>query len=204
MNQSSYDFAAAAQCMKQGGVALLPTDTNYALACSPWDEQACDKLYAIKQRPPEKPLTLFVRTPEEAREFANLSEEEEILFLNLTRRYWPGPLNVIVPANEHVPRHRYFDQHSVSLVCNHNPQLTALLNAVGSPLALTSANISGTSVDGLVSANDAESLFGSKVDVFIPVGTTSANTTCSSTIVRIVGGRVEVVRQGDIIIGNLQ
>ena len=46
--------------LQQGGVALVETDTNYALACLPWDEEICSKIYSIKKRPPEKPLTLFI------------------------------------------------------------------------------------------------------------------------------------------------
>ncbi|MCW5231582.1 L-threonylcarbamoyladenylate synthase [Verminephrobacter eiseniae] len=164
----TYNPATAARRLKEGGVALLPTDTNYALGCVPWEEAVCARLYAIKQRPPEKPLTLFVRNAAEGRAYADLSPEEETLFKNLAGRFWPGPLNLIVRSGPRAPRHKYFDANSISLVCNRNKALIDLLDAVGGPLALTSANISGTNIDGLVSAGLAAKLFGDKIEVFVP------------------------------------
>jgi L-threonylcarbamoyladenylate synthase len=191
----------AAAALRRGGVALLPTDTNYALGCLPDDEAACAKLYRIKRRPPEKPLTLFVRDADEARRYALLSPAEERLFAELTARFWPGPLNLIVPAGPRAPRHRFFDAHTLSLVCNRNAALTRLLHALGGPLALTSANVSGVAVNGLVSWDDAMAEFGTLVDVCVPDDDRAGHTTCSSTIVRITDGRVEVLRQGDVVIG---
>ena len=74
------------------------------------------------------------------------------------------------------------------------------MDAVGGPLALTSANISGTSIDGLVSAALAAELFGDKIEVFVPAVDSDTNTTQSSTIVSLLGGSLNVVRQGDIVV----
>lgn len=196
----TYDVDTAAKRLQNGGVALLPTDTNYALGCIPWDESACSRLYKIKRRPPEKPLTLFVRDAEEAKLYAALTPAEEHLFDGLTGRFWPGPLNIIVPAGPAAPKHRYFDPGSVSVVCNRNKQLRYLLNAIDSALALTSANISGETVDGLVSYSEAVTLFGEHVDIVVPNDDLGSKTTMSSTIVRIASGKCEIVRQGDIVV----
>ncbi|NDY92387.1 L-threonylcarbamoyladenylate synthase [Ideonella sp. TBM-1] len=179
---------------------MLPTDTNYALGCLPQDEAVCARLYDIKQRPAEKPLTLFVRDAAEGMAYADLSPEEEVLFKDLAARFWPGPLNLIVSAGPKAPKHKYFDARTISLVCNRNSALRALLDAVDGPLAMTSANISGTTVDGLVSAALAAELFGDRIEVFVPPVDSDAGTTQSSTIVSLVGGRLEVVRQGDVVV----
>ena len=191
---TTYDPATAARRLKEGGIALLPTDTNYALACLPWNEAVCARLYAIKQRPADKPLTLFVRNSTEGRAYADLSPEEEQLFDELSSRFWPGPLNLIVRSGPRAPKHKYFDANSISLVCNRNKALMALMDAVGGPLALTSANI------GLVSAALAAELFGDKIEVFVPAVDSDTNTTQSSTIVSLLGGSLNVVRQGDIVV----
>ncbi len=203
---TGYDVAAAARRLKEGGIALLPTDTNYALGCLPWSEAVCARLYAIKQRPADKPLTLFVRNDAEGRAYADLTPEEEAEFNDLTRRFWPGPLNVIVRSGARAPRHRFFDPASISLVCNRHPVLRELLEAVDGPLALTSANLSGTVVEGLVSADSAAQLFGDRIDVFVPAAAaaavsvaTSSGITQSSTIVSLIGG-LKVVRQGDVVV----
>ncbi len=195
---TTYDPANAARSLRAGGVALLPTDTNYALGCLPQAEAVCARLYAIKQRPADKPLTLFVRNAAEGRSYADLSPEEEEVFNDLAGRFWPGPLNMIVRAGAHAPKHQYFDAETISLVCNRNRALMNLLDAVNGPLALTSANISGTNVDGLVSAELASELFGNKIDVFVPTLDSATDTTQSSTIVSLVGGSLRIVRQGDL------
>ncbi|MES2937153.1 MAG: L-threonylcarbamoyladenylate synthase [Pseudomonadota bacterium] len=196
----TYDPTVAARRLKEGGVALLPTDTNYGLGCVPWDEAVCARLYTIKRRPADKPLTLFVRSAAEGRAYADLTPQEEELFNDLTRRFWPGPLNMIVRSGARAPKHKYFDANSISLVCNRNKALMQLMEALGGPLALTSANISGTSIDGLVSAEQAAELFRGQVDVIVPPIDSGANTTQSSTIVSLVGGSVKVVRQGDVVV----
>lgn len=195
---AAYDPAVAARSLRAGGVALLPTDTNYALGCLPHDEAVCAKLYAIKRRPAEKPLTLFVRHAAEGRSYADLTPQEEQVFKDLTGRFWPGPLNLIVRAGPRAPRHKYFDRTTISLVCNRNKALLDLLGAVDGPLALTSANISGASVEGLVSAELAAQWFGNKIDVFVPAVESKSETTQSSTIVSLVGGLLRIVRQGDV------
>jgi L-threonylcarbamoyladenylate synthase len=194
------DFPTVAATIARGGVALVPTDTNYALACDPWNEQACARLFEIKRRPADKPLTLFVARPEEAFAYARLPAQDEPRFRQLSHAHWPGPLNMIVPASASAPRHRYFDPDTVSIVCNANEVLQGVLRACGHPLALTSANISGTQVEGLISPGLAESLFGHLVDVIAPPQVAAPRTTCSSTIVRLGPGRVDVVRQGDVVI----
>ncbi len=202
MSAVAYDPLTAAERLRSGGVALLPTDTNYALGCVPTNEAACARLYSIKNRPPEKPLTLFVRNAAEASLYADLAPAEKRLFDELTKRFWPGPINLVVPASARVPRHRFFDPHSVSLVCNRNRRLAQLLDALDGPLAMTSANVSGVNVDGLVTSESATAQFGGDVDVRVPADTAEMNTTCSSTIVRITDGRLEVVRQGDVIVAT--
>lgn len=203
MKSHTYTPSIAADRLRAGGVALLPTDTNYAFGCIPENEDACARLYRIKNRPAEKPLTLFVRNAAEASIYANLTSAEKQLFDDLTKKFWPGPLNLIVPASDRVPRHRYFDAKTVSLVCNRNPQLRQLLDALDGPLALTSANESGVNVDGLVCSRSAVAQFGKMVDVCVPTGSEEKETTCSSTILRITDGQIVIVRQGDVTVDSL-
>ncbi|MCW7538198.1 L-threonylcarbamoyladenylate synthase [Aquabacterium sp. A7-Y] len=194
------EFMAVAEAIARGGVALLPTDTNYALACDPWDEKACARLYEIKKRPPEKPLTLFVAGPDDAIPYTSLSGHELERFQKLARSFWPGPLNLIVPASPRAPKHRYFDRDSISIVCNANASLQAVLKACGHPLALTSANLSGVQVEGLITPQQAVELFGSQVDAIAPPAPAEPQTTRSSTIVRLGAQGLDVVRQGDLVI----
>lgn len=187
--------------LKQGGVALVETDTNYALACLPWDEEICEKVYLIKKRPPEKPLTLFISNIDTVLKYVTFEKtQDEIKFKELSLKYWPGPLNVILPKSDFAPNHKYFDKDSMSIVFNQKKSLNQLIDKLGTPLALTSANISGTNINGLITKEQALENFGDQVILLECDEDDSKNTTMSSTIVKIENGKIMIIRQGDLII----
>ena len=101
-----------AEVLKKGGVALVETDTNYALACLAWNETACKLIYDLKKRLPEKPLSLFVSSIEEATNYCLFSSDRsEKLFFAIANKYWPGALNIILPSGELAPKHKFFDKN---------------------------------------------------------------------------------------------
>ena len=187
--------------LQQGGVALVETDTDYALACLPWDEEICSKIYSIKKRPPEKPLTLFISNIDTVLKYIDFNNsQDEIKFKELSQKYWPGPLNFILNKSDLAPKHKYFDKDSLSVVFNVKKSLNQLIDRLGSPLALTSANISGITIDGLVSKEQALENFGDQVILLEYDEDESKYTTMSSTIVKIENGDIKIIRQGDLIV----
>lgn len=190
---------AVVKHLKQGGVALVETDTNFALACLPWDEKICEKIYLIKKRPPEKPLTLFISNSRDAFELTHFENEKDSKkFQELVNEHWPGPLNFIVNSSDKAPKHRYFDQQSVSLVYNKKQSLNELIDKLESPLALTSANISGVTSNGLIDKEQALENFEGQVLLLEDTDLDRKETTMSSTIVKIENGHAITIRQGDI------
>ena len=77
------ETANIAQALKDGGVGIVPTDTNYGLAVDPFNEEACTKLYEIKNRDSKKPLTLLIAKPNDVLKYADLSKLDKDLLLNL-------------------------------------------------------------------------------------------------------------------------
>lgn len=191
----------AVAVLQQEGVLLVPTDTNYALAVDPWSISACEKVYAIKQRDITKPLTLFVAESEDIWRYVDLSRWQHATLEHLVA-FLPGPLNLVLPKSLHAPNHRYIKEDSISVVCNRQPALQALLKAWGRPLALTSANISGVEHAGLIDHQLAAFTFGQQVDYVLPGAEANATTT-SSTIVSLLNDQLSVIRQGDIAIGEI-
>lgn len=187
--------------LKHDGVLLVPTDTNYALAVNPWSVNACEKVYAIKQRDSKKPLTLFVAESNDIWRYVELSRWQRKMLEQLVV-FLPGPLNLVLPKSSLVPNNHYIKEDSVSVVCNRQPALQALLRAWGRPLTLTSANISGVEHAGLIDHDLAELTFGKKIDYVLPGAGTNFTTT-SSTIVSLLNDRLTVIRQGDIEIGEI-
>lgn len=87
------EIAAAAQLLRQGGLVAIPTETVYGLAANALEAAAVERIYRVKGRPRTSPLIVHVGSVEMARELALAwPEEAEVL----CRRYWPGPLTIVV------------------------------------------------------------------------------------------------------------
>ena len=130
----------AAATVRRGKVVAIPTDALYALVADPFNLRAVSGVFQAKGREPHRSLPILIRDSLMAEEVA--SELDDRFFL-LARRFWPGPLTIIVPASARMPLKvtgntgRLALRHSPSPVAN---QLIALWNQ---PLISTSANISG-------------------------------------------------------------
>jgi L-threonylcarbamoyladenylate synthase len=131
----------AAALIRRGRVVAIPSDALYTLVADPFSLRAVSQVFKAKGREPHRSLPLLVRDALMAEEFAG---ELNNRFSILTRRFWPGPLTIIVPASAKLPLKvtgntgRLAMRQSRSVVAN---QLIAMLNH---PLISTSANISGS------------------------------------------------------------
>lgn len=190
----------AAECVREGGVVLSPSDTNVALGVDARDPEAVARLYDIKGRPPEKPLTLFVRDPADWRRYgrpdgAGVAER-------LIDAFWPGPPFVVVEATDAVPDDRITLRGTVSIGCIANPTWRALTRHVDGPLAMTSANRSGTvDDDTLIDLDLAREHVGDRVDVVVAEGP-PADATRATTIVDVANGP-RLLRPGDLSVAEL-
>jgi len=90
-----------AQRIQSGHVMGLPTDTFYGLAADPYNLRAVELIYHVKSRSKHKPLSLLVESVDQAEELADVNSSD--LFDILARKYWPGPLTIIVKAAGRVP-----------------------------------------------------------------------------------------------------
>jgi L-threonylcarbamoyladenylate synthase len=129
----------AAAVLARGGIVAFPTESSYGLGADALDEQALALLFALKGRPEGKPPPVLIaseamlgrlvsRVPERARA--------------LMARFWPGPLTLVLPAHESLPRALVSDG-KVGVRLSPHPLATALVAAVGRPLTATSANPAG-------------------------------------------------------------
>ena len=86
--------------IKQGQVVGMPTDTFYGLAADPLNLRAVDLIYDVKTRSRHKPLSLLIESVEQAEYLARPLPD---VFYEITRKYWPGPLTIIVKASSRLP-----------------------------------------------------------------------------------------------------
>jgi L-threonylcarbamoyladenylate synthase len=130
----------AAAAVRRGKVVAIPTDALYTLVADPFNLRAVTGVFQAKGREPHRALPILIRDSMMAEELAS---ELNNRFFILARRFWPGPLTVIVPAAAKIPLKvtgntgRLALRHARSLVAD---KLITLLNQ---PLISTSANISG-------------------------------------------------------------
>jgi len=129
----------AAEQIQAGQVLGMPTDTFYGLAADPFNLRAVERVYEIKSRLRHKPLSLLIEHVDQAEEFALLPDD----FHLLARRFWPGPLTMIVPAAPHLPLKVTANTGNVALRVPAAEIPLAVLRAVKIPITATSANLSG-------------------------------------------------------------
>jgi L-threonylcarbamoyladenylate synthase len=173
----------AAQLIREGGVVAFPTDTVYGLGAAADDEVATKRIYRIKGRPAGLPLILMVAAESQLEGFVHLDSRAEAYI----RRWWPGPLTLILHATGGATLGVRIPQHKVAL---------ELLRAAG-PLMTTSANLHGE--DPAMSAKEAGSLPG--VTVVIDGGAAPGGT--ASTVLDLTGPEPHVLREGAILAPEL-
>jgi L-threonylcarbamoyladenylate synthase len=130
----------AADQIRAGQVLGMPTDTFYGLAADPFNLRAVDRVYEIKSRSRHKPLSLLVESVDQAEELAQSLAEE---FYALARRFWPGPLTIIVRASSRLPLKVTANTGNVALRVPNAKIPLSVVQAAAIPITATSANLSG-------------------------------------------------------------
>jgi L-threonylcarbamoyladenylate synthase len=132
----------AADQIRAGEVLGMPTDTFYGLAADPFNLRAVERVYEIKSRSRHKPLSLLIESVEQAEELARPLPEE---FHALARKFWPGPLTIIVRAASRLPLKVTANTGNVALRIPSSAIPLAVVQAARIAITATSANLSGES-----------------------------------------------------------
>jgi L-threonylcarbamoyladenylate synthase len=130
----------AAAAIRRGRVVAIPTDALYALVADPFNLRAVASVFRAKGREINRSLPLLVA---DAISAEDLASELNNRFFILTRRFWPGPLTIIVPASARVPLKVTGNTGRLALRQPRAKIASALIAALNQPLISTSANISG-------------------------------------------------------------
>ncbi|MGB8889333.1 MAG: L-threonylcarbamoyladenylate synthase [Candidatus Korobacteraceae bacterium] len=131
-----------AEKIRAGEVLGMPTDTFYGLAVDPFNLHAVDRVYEIKTRSRHKPLSLLIESVDQAAELAWPVPE---IFYLLARRFWPGPLTIIVKADPKLPLKVTANTGNVALRVPAAEVPLAIIRSAGLPITATSANLHGES-----------------------------------------------------------
>ena len=175
-------LAEAAAVLRQGGLVAFPTETVYGLGADATNPKAMERLNQVKGRPPEKPYSLHLYSPEQMRPYVASMPASAA---KLIERFWPGPLTVVVPGR---------DGKTVGFRLPDHPVARAFLQACGVPVAAPSANRSGSPPP--TDANEVLIALDGAVDCLLDAGPTRFGR--ESTVVEVVDNRVEIRREGAI------
>lgn len=144
----------AAGVLRGGGVVVFPTETVYGLGADALSERAVERVFATKGRPRKNPLIVHVADEAMAtRVVASWPARAG----ELARRFWPGPLTLVLPKAEAIPDLVTAGHRTVGVRCPDHPVAQALLRAFGGPIVGPSANRSGR-VSPTTAAHARESL----------------------------------------------
>src|SRR6266513_5575958 len=168
----------AAKMLRSGGVIAFPTDTVYGLGVSADDELAAKRIYQIKGRPPGMPLILMVAAESQLEGLVHVDSRAEAMM----RRWWPGPLTLVLHAIGGGTLGVRIPKHKVAL---------DLLRHAG-PLMTTSANRHGA--EPAMDADEAGALSG--VMAVVDGGAAPGGT--ASTVLDLTGPEPHVLRDGAI------
>ena len=175
--------------LEAGGAVVLPTETVYGLFAQALNEEAVERVYELKQRPRDKALNLNVASLEEIYAF---SKNQPSYLEQLYQAFLPGPLTIILQANDRVPAWINSGMETVGFRIPNHPVTLDLIRKYG-PLIGPSANLSGkasgTSFQQIM-MDFQEHVSGVKDDV--------ALTGQDSTILDLSGEKALVLRQGAI------
>jgi L-threonylcarbamoyladenylate synthase len=184
-------IARAAAILRGGGLVAFPTETVYGLGALALDADAVGRIFAAKGRPANNPVIVHVADIAEA--VAIAAEWPDAAEL-LARRFWPGPLTLVVPRGAAVPDATTAGGPTVAIRVPAHPVALALLRAVGDPVAAPSANrsseLSPTRADHVLRGLDG------RIDLVLDGGPTTAG--IESTVLDVTMTPPRLLRPGSI------
>ena len=187
-DSGALDKAAAA--VLRGKIVAVPTEGLYTLVADPFNLQTVVRVFQAKGRESVRSLPLLVDGVIMAEEYA---KESTARFAVLARKFWPGPLTIIVPASEKVPLKVTGNTGRLALRQSRSASVAGLLQRIGRPLIGTSANISGSPT--CCSGIDVFGTMDGRLDLVLDGGSVSGT---GSTTIDITEPYWRVIREGAI------
>lgn len=195
-------LADIARALRSGATIIYPTETCYGLGCDARDEAAVQRIFAIKQRIEKKPLLVVVPDVAMIMDYVVWTPTLE----RLASKYWPGALTVVTSLRPdvHLPRGVVSDDNTLAFRVTSHPFAAELSRALGAPLVSTSANLAGKAniynIDEALAVFSQANVF-ARPDIVIDAGELPER--APSTIVRVDGEHITVLRQGGIILNQV-
>ena len=188
LQASRNSIEKAAKVIKNGGLVVIPTDTLYALSGSALEKGVIKKVYWVKGRNYNKPLSIMFHSLLQAKKYVKLNK----LTLKLVKEFLPGPLTIVVQMKYKFPKELTFGSPKVGIRIPNNELALEIIKECKIPLIATSANVSGNKDP--ISADDATKQIGDKVDLILDSGKCIYSR--PSTVVEVLNDGIKILRKG--------
>lgn len=182
-------IALAADAIRDGRLVVMPTDTLYGLAADPFNVEAVRRIFAVKGRAEGQPLSLVAA---DARQVSGQIAALSPVAARLARRFWPGPLTLVLPAPATLGREVTGGTGTVGIRVPAHAVTRALCRASGTVLTATSANLSGAPASA--DPDEASARIADGCAVLLDAGPTPGGP--ASTILDVTGDTVRQIRAG--------
>lgn len=190
-------IGAAARILRQGGLVAIPTETVYGLGANGLDSQAVKRIFEAKGRPQDNPLILHITGPQWLPRYC---EDIPPIAYVLARKFWPGPLTMILKRSAVVPDATTAGLDTVAIRCPNHPVTLAIIREAGVPIAAPSANTSGR--PSCTSAQDVLEDMNGKIEGIVDGGACTVGV--ESTILDLTCEPPRLLRPGGLPLEDLE
>ncbi len=191
------ELTEAAEILKNGGLVAIPTETVYGLAANAFNGEAVSKVFEAKGRPTDNPMIVHISKLDEI--YPLVTELPETAKA-LAEAFWPGPLTIILPKSELVPREVAPRLQTVAVRMPSHPIARQIIELAGVPLAAPSANSSGS--PSPTSAKHVLHDLDGKIDAVVDGG--ECDVGIESTVVTLATNPPRLLRPGGITVEELE
>ena len=182
---------AAAAIITKGGVVGFPTRCLYGLGANAFNSGAVERLYAIKQRPAQKPILILINHRAVLERLVRHIPPIASLIMD---RFWPGRVTLIFEALPAVPESLTAGTGKIGIRQAGHPVAAALVKACQGPVTGTSANLSGS--PGCRQIKDLDSQVANNLDLILDAGPLEGGS--GSTVVDVTEDTPRILRVGQV------
>lgn len=186
----------AADSIKKGGIVLFPTRCLYGLGADAFNPEAVDRIFRIKQRPYNKPISLLIKNTTDLHILVkHIPSTAKCIMDN----FWPGQITIIFEAKSTISHNLTAGTGKIGIRLPEHPVAFSLVKEVNSPITGTSANISGQA--GCSAISDLDVQIADKIDIMLDAGPLKGGT--GSTVIDVTTPFPTILREGYVSAKNI-
>ncbi len=179
----------AASSIKKGGIVLFPTRCLYGLGADAFNPEAVDRVFKIKQRPYNKPVSVLIKDTDDLHILIKHVPSTAKCIMD---NFWPGQITIVFEAKSNISRNLTGGTGKIGIRMPEHPVAFSLVNEVDGPITGTSANISGKAGCSVISDLDVQ--IADKIDMILDAGPLKGG--AGSTVIDVTTPFPTILREG--------